>query len=539
MVPALSGLYHGATALHWVAFVAVAILPAALWAGALTPIISSKTTAHQMLLPGYSNTTILQKPWHSEYRSIYNLNTAEGMFTFMPEYDLQGTMLDVAADASSRINGTNSHAKMDKTGYTYTHRSYGVGASAGLVEVVLLNSTESYVYHELGFLAQTTCIYNSTSNFYLGPNILEGAGFLVEIFEAQGSLPYGNDDVNFATAGFGASGVVALITATVDLRHVLAMTTGATGSDWYAPLNNVQCEISFTPTKFSVNVDTTSRTISVEPLQEVAWPSYGQMMVNRAVGSISTMAQALSTTMYVSIMGQSLMYNIANVQAAQGISSSSNLLGVADWVNSLLDSILVEYSSAQLMIAKESVNSTAESKVTAIVIGSPAYIFPIFTLNLLICLIYLFEVYRTRGWRHLSKFNFTDIKSVIIGTSIGGTAIAERARTLHNARSSVWLADESDSVAGGIHIQLDRTTEDAVAIILASEEAKSRRRYQTATGRIGRASDSGFLLQDFKIQRKPVAQSEVTEAAPSFSSSFQEFAPTHDRRSAHYQPLSP
>ncbi len=461
------------------------------------------------------------------------------MFTFMPEYDLQGTMLDVAADASSRRNGTNSHAKMDKTGYTYARRSYGVGASAGLVEDALLNSTEGYIYHELGFWAQTSCIYNSTSNFYLGPNILEGAGFLVEIFEAQGSLPYGNDNINFATAGFGAGGVVALLTATVDLRHILAVTTGAAGTAYYAPLNNVQCEISFTPTNFSINVDTTSRTISVEPLQEVAWPPYGEMMVNRAVGSISTMAQALSTTMYVSIVGQSLMYNIANVQAAQGVSSTSNLLGVADWVNSLLDSILVEYSSAQLMIAKESVNTTAESKMAATVIGTPAYIFPIFTLNLVICLIYLFEVYRTRGWRHLSKFNFMDIKSVIIGTSIGGTAIADRARTLHDMQSSVWHADQSDRIAGGIHVQLDKTTQDTVAIVLANEEAESRRRYPTSTGSIGRAGDNGFLLQEFKIQRKPVASSEVIESTPSFSSSFQEFESTHDRRSTHYQPLSP
>ena len=207
-------------------------------------------------------------------------------------------------------------------------------------------------------------------------------------------------------------------------------------------------------------------------------------------------------------------------------------------MNSLLDSILVEYSSAQLVIAKESINSTAESRVTTTVIGTSAYIFPIFTLNLVICLIYLFEVYRTRGWRHLSKFNFTDIKSVIIGTSVGGTAIAERTRTLHNAKSSIWLADQGDSIAGKIHIQLDRTTQDVVAIVLASEEAESRRRYPTATGSIGRASDSGFLLQDFNIQRKPVARPEVTELAPSFSSSFQEFEPTYDRRSTHYQPLS-
>ena len=403
----------------------------------------------------------------------------------------------------------------------------------------MLNSTEGYTYHELGFRAQTSCIYNSTSDFHLGQNLLGGEGWSMGIFEAQRLLPYGNDGVNFATAVFDANAIGALITASVDSRHILAITTGATGSAYYAPLNDIQCEISFTPMNFSLAVSIASRTISVTPLQEVAWPSYGELMVNRAVESISTMAQALCTTMYVSILGQSLMYNIANVEAAHGSSSSSNLLGVADWVNSLLDNIMATYSSAQLMVAEESVKSEAESRVTAIVIGTPTYIFPIFTFNLLICLVYLFEACRTRGWRHLSKFDFIDIKSVIVGTSIGGNAIADKAHMLHGAQSSVWRADQSDRLAGGIHIQLDKISQGSVAIILATEEGRSSRKFPAVTGSVRQARDSGYLLKEFDVQNKAALHPETMESTVSFSTSFQEYTPTHDRRCTQYQPVSP
>ncbi|MCJ1226316.1 hypothetical protein MMC12_002966 [Toensbergia leucococca] len=519
-------------------FIVITLLPSALWAGALTPVLSLKNTAQQIMLPAYSNTTLLKgMPYHSALRNIYNVNTDKGLFTYAPEFDLQGTMLDLAAGASNRTRGTNTtsaHSKLDKTNYVYAQRSYGVGASVGLTDDGLLDSTKRYKYYELGFQAETSCIYNETSNFYLSDNILpEDSGWLLEVFEAAGSLPWGNDNINFATVGFNSGAIVALITASNDSNHILAITTGANGTEYYARLNDIQCDISFTPRNFSVAVDRENQTVSVSAMDAapVAWPSYGDMVVDGAVLGISTMAQALCSTTYVSILGQTLMYNVANVEAAQGISNSSNLLGVADAVTSVMDNFLVSYASAQLMVAKDQVKAGVESQVTALVIGTPAYVFPIFALNLVICLVYLIEVFRTRGWRHLPRFNFMDIKSVIIGTSIGGPAIADRAKKLHDAQSSVRHPDKDDHAADHIHIQLDQTPRNAVAIVLAAEEKEQS--FQPSPIHLGskrREGDGVFLLQDFGVPGNPTTGSEITEPDSSFSSSFQEYEGMHQHR---------
>ncbi|MCJ1292943.1 hypothetical protein MMC34_004496 [Xylographa carneopallida] len=485
------------------------------------------------MLPSYSNTTLLAgMPYHSNLRNIYQQNIDKGLFTFAPEFDQQGTMLDQAAGASNRTGGASAHSKTDRSNYIYEQRSYGVGASVGLTDDMLLSYTENYNYYEIGFQAETSCIYNLTSNFYLGDNILDGSGFLIAVFEAQGSLPFGNPNVNFATAGFNAGGIVALITATSGSRHILAITTGANGTDYYAPLNNVQCEMTFASRNFSVAVDRDNQTVSVTALEEVTWPPYGELVVNGSVAAISTMAQALATTMYVSILGQSLIYNIANVEAFQGVSNSSKLLGVADAINSLLDNILVTYAAAQLMVAKEEVPIEVDSQVTAIVLGTSAYVFPIFALNLLICLVYLVEVFRTRGWRHLSSFNFMNIKSVIIGTSIGGTTIATKARRMYEIPSPGGHGSRRDHNVDQVHLRLDTTSANVVALMLASDAEKRPDpppSFSRSSSR--KAGDGVFLLQDFSTHNPPVLEPDIVHSGASFSGSFPDFEATNRFRS--------
>ncbi|MCJ1403821.1 hypothetical protein MMC11_007044 [Xylographa trunciseda] len=455
-------------------------------------------------------------PYHSALRNIYQVNTDKGLFTYAPEFDQQGTMLDQAAGASNRTGGTSAHSKVDRSNYVYAQRSYGAGASVGITDDRLLDTTESYTYYETSFQAETSCIYNSTSDFYLGDNILGDSGLLLEMHEALGSLPFGNSNINFATVGFNAGQIVALITATSDSRHILAITTGSNGTGYYAPLNNIQCEMTFTPKNFSVAVNRDNQTVSVSALEEVAWPPYGDIVVNGSVSAISTMAQALATTMYVSILGQTLIYNIANVEALQGVSNSSKLLGVADAITSLLDNILVTYASAQLMVAQEEVPIDVESQVTAIVLGTPAYVFPIFTLNLLICLVYLVEVSRTRGWRRLSSFNFMNIKSVIIGTSTGGTAIANKARR------------QTDRGADQIRLHLDTASASVVALTLATDGKKRpNSSFPFSKGRTRQTSDGVFLLQDFSTHNPPVIEGDIVHSGGSFLGSFPDYEATN------------
>ena len=480
-------------------FVTITLLPGALWAGAITPVNSLKPSTRQMQLPGWENTTTLKNNYHSELRNLYDLNTVEGLFTYRPDFDLQGPMLGMAAQASSQTGGISPHAKLDKTGYVYNARSFGVGASVGLMDYAFPNTTKSYDYTELGLQSHTSCIYNDTTALSIGDDILpQGSGWLYSLFEVNGHLPVAGESVPVgATAfAFNAGGVVSLFTATSGLNNTLGIIAGGgSENNYYGPLNNVQCDIIFSPTTFSLSVDRTNRTISVFPVDDVDMPPYGQVVINRTIGAMSTMSSAL-TTSYVSILGQTLMYNIANVQVAHGNNSASNLLGVSDAVDSFIDNILLSYASAQLMITKDFAPSDVTSEEAAIVFGTPVYIYLIFITNFIIFLVYIAEALRTRGWRHLTTFNYMDVKTVIVGTSTGGNGIANKVNTLHEENGSIWRAEMNDRIAGQIHVQLEESPQGAAAIVVSNVDVgmSSRRRRPMLDRPKGSATE--ILLQD-------------------------------------------
>ena len=476
-------------------FVAITLLPGALWAGAMTPVNTLKLSTGQMLLPGWKNTTALQNNYHSNFRNLYQLNTVEGLFSYKPEFDLQGTMLGLAAQASN----PSPHAKLDKTGYLYDTRSFGVGASVGLMDQAFPNNTKSYNFTELGLQSHTSCIYNDTADLSMGDDLLpQDGGYLYSLFDVSGNLPVAGDSVFVeATAfGFNAGQIVSLFTATSGLSNTLGIIAGGgSGKDqYYSPLNNVQCDIIFSPTVFSLSVDRIHRNISVLPIDDVDMPPYGQLVINRTLSAMSTMSTVL-TTAYVSMLGQALMHNIANVPVAPGNNSDSNLIGVTDAVDSFIDNILLSYASAELMITKDFVPSSVTSEEAAIIFGKPVYIYLIFTTNLIIFLVYFAEVLRTRGWRDLTTFNYMDVKTVIVGASMGGTGIADKVNTLHEQKGSTWRAEAKDQIAGQVHAQLDKSSQGVAAVVVSNVDigTSSQRRRP----RLGRQNDSatGILLQ--------------------------------------------
>lgn len=480
-----------------IVFVAVTLLPGALWAGAITPVNTLKTSTAQMLLPGWRNTTALQNNYHSNFRALYQLDTVEGLFSYKPEFDLQGTILGLAAQASN----PGPHAKLDKTGYLYDARSFGAGASVGLMDQAFPNNTKSYNFTELGLQSHTSCIYNDTADLSMGDDLLpQDGGYLYSLFDVNGNLPVAGESVFVeATAfGFNAGQIVSLFTATSGSSNTLGIIAGGgSGKDeYYGPLNNVQCDIIFSPTNFSLSVDRTHRTISVFPIDDVNMPPHGQLVVNRTLGAISTMSTVL-TTAYVSMLGQALMHNIANVPVTPGNISVSNLRGVSDAVDSFIDNILLSYASADLMIAKDFVPSNVTSEEAAIVFGKPVYIYLIFTTNLVIFLVYIAEALRTRGWRDLTTFNYMDVKTVIVGASMGGTGIADKVNTLHEQKGSTWRAETKDGIAGQVHAQLERSSRGATAVVVSNVDTgtPSHRRSLTLDNRPN-DSATDILLQD-------------------------------------------
>ena len=100
--------------------------------------------------------------------------------------------------------------------------------------------------------------------------------------------------------------------------------------------------------------------------------------------------------------------------------------------------MLLSLSSAQLMLAPGGASPVpANATVKAIQIGEPLYIYSVAGLTFAIFVIFLEEALRTQGWSRLWRFNYNDLTSVIVASSIGGHDIGTRAL----GDKGVWYPD--------------------------------------------------------------------------------------------------
>jgi hypothetical protein len=84
----------------------------------------------------------------------------QGSFSFYPAYSVGGLILDTATDTGSN----QTHAKHDRTRYSYSNRSYGVGSSIGLAgDVLNVQNLQRYSFDEIGYASQVECTINATS----------------------------------------------------------------------------------------------------------------------------------------------------------------------------------------------------------------------------------------------------------------------------------------------------------------------------------------------------------------------------------------
>ncbi|KAI1339764.1 hypothetical protein F5Y15DRAFT_68719 [Xylariaceae sp. FL0016] len=128
-------------------FVLFNMVPSALWAGAITPAITMSTSEYVLEVPEFSNPYGMIGAIFDN--SSYTTVDARGTFTFFPQINLGGFISD-AREAIDPFGLVNSHAKMDRSGYTYLTRSYGVGSSVGIMDD-FWNPVLSYQYYETGF----------------------------------------------------------------------------------------------------------------------------------------------------------------------------------------------------------------------------------------------------------------------------------------------------------------------------------------------------------------------------------------------------
>lgn len=427
-------------------FVIAALIPSALWAGAITPVQTTKNVASQspILIPRFRATeNIIEFP--SEIGSSGpDLRDARGYFTFSPGVKLQGSLLATAASATIVDGSPRQHSKLDNSHYTYHGRSFGIGASVGLQNEIIngsqsRNTPTSYTYSETGLRADVQCVFNSSAQFILGdsyPNY-------PMIFPAMGFLPNsGETEEHSDYIGHGSSDTIVAIGVAKNNQSTERVLGIAAGKN-YEFLNATQCSVTFIPASFDVSVGLLDRSINVtESGAADAFPAMHNLtyVLLRQFELISND----QTSFYVSVLGDAFNASIASYSQSQLYDSShsnsspekNTLAGLESSVTAMVDDLLVAYASAQFLIQDDSEPAAATVEIYAFEFGSRVYIYIIFAINTAIVLLVVEEAIRTRGWKDLTYFDYMDPRSLVIASSMGGSSVAQaikdsQAKPLH------------------------------------------------------------------------------------------------------------
>ena len=453
-----------------VAFHAVILIPGAIWAGALTPVVTSiySTSTSLIEVPqcGPASKSIWgQLTWLAPEPSARD---SRGIFSYSPNYDHVGLILTQAASASSIGNHSQPVRRLDNTRYTYVGRSYGVGSSVGLVdESFAQNATRGYTYHENGYLSHVQCIQNSTSSWAIsstGYNFQDG---YPNIYWVEGHLPNGNGEA-YTACGLGSSDNIFVLIGSPGQNGSENMFAIAAGQN-YAAFDKVQCTADFIPAEFSVSVNRTERLITTKLLANGSNvrdidPS-GQMKAI-TMRMPTSFSQQHACDLYTSLLGNTFTQNYAALTNATNGSTSDNvhftdliLPAVQDSLTSMLDDTLLAFSSAQLMIAHDVYTAPVTLSSSAVRIGQSIYIYAAAAVDLGLVLLGLFELSRTRVWSGLTRLNFADLKSLVIGASEGGTLIAEEAEKIrlhYDAdQGKYYDALQEDRALGKIRVRVE------------------------------------------------------------------------------------
>ncbi|KAI1075615.1 hypothetical protein F5B20DRAFT_559613 [Whalleya microplaca] len=266
-------------------------------------------------------------------------------------------------------------------------------------------------------------------------------------------------------ASVGSVGYVALAAYPID---------GNISRSNYASLHKIQCQVFFDPYEFLVAVNTTSRSIAVVPQTPAPAFDSNTALAENTINRLNSLASIVITTQWTSLLGDLFQNNVQNVARLKGSSNATTFEGVGTAIESMLDNILQATSAAQLVVLNDTQTSTAEIRSLSFMLGNPMYTYGILSLNIFATLIYIIEFIRTRVWRGAPRFDFMDIKAVILNALVPGNDIVKQASNLDDSvlgSTQVTLARSQD---GTLLSSLNGSTEQSSTIRLFNKIRRSK-----------------------------------------------------------------
>lgn len=420
-------------------FYAIAVLPAWLWTGALTPQLIDYPLLANATLPkagaGAYPFLTYRLPNDDFNFECFNTTQANGTFTSCPGLYQSGNLLQSAGSATTIDGSPRNHSKYDNTEYRYTGRSYGAGSSVGLtVRSPPTATLQGYSYTEQGYLTTADCVYNSSSLWVLRFIDSYDSGDIPNVYYAEGCFPNSLSFPNNGTCGLFDH--YSLVSLGLDGENMVAM--GSTNSDNltdyylaiaasapYAELNQIQCQVSFSPTKFAVNVSTINATISVVPLDKFDDPEPRGLLRSRVMDSLNVISM-VQTTLYVSTVGEALESNVRNyVSWATGSSKlgsathSQILAAVKASVQAMADDILESFAAAALTQPESVQLDPVHFTAKGVEIGEYPYIIAILAYQTLALIGVVAALLLTKFWSSTPAFDFTDLGALSTAISLG------------------------------------------------------------------------------------------------------------------------
>ena len=461
--------------------------PAALWASAITPLPTTRSLPRgSMMLPGFSEASkdLWDQFTSAHYFSMENCTVqsqTSSSVTNCPIPYRQNALLNTAREATApKISEPRIHSKLDSPAWTYYGRSYGAGSSVGLQ----LNSSttttsdipenfqlNNYSFEETGYNASVQCHYDSQSNLTFKYKINQED---VGLFRLQGTLPGMNETVfDPVIAGCGRltheqkceNPNRAPMFAWFANNEQQQYEVGIKATSWYKDdFDNITCSLEFVPTVFTVAVNVTSKSINVTAGDtNIADPDPTQILKKNTVLSLKFLS-TMSLSLYVSVLGDAFSANLNTTKQVfpDMARHDAALRATQDSFEAILDDILGVYGSSQISIQNDTTTKGIQGSFDSYRIGKPlVHIFTL-VLNLLIVLGILIEVFRTRFWRDLPKYDMMDFKSTVTAASFGGKDIS---RKIQAQSPEKWAADPGDRKLGEIEVCLRQGKTDEPMII--------------------------------------------------------------------------
>ncbi|KLU81869.1 hypothetical protein MAPG_00950 [Magnaporthiopsis poae ATCC 64411] len=437
----------------------LSIISSALWVGAMTPVEARAFSNGTIAIPSFANLSLM-----TEYPSEAKLPegqraapedfTEYGLFSYKVGIRYISSLIASAASATTIDGSVRKSAKVDNTQFVYVGRSYGTGAAVGIRDKDISEANfpagrpTTYQYVETSYNISASCIYNASTDF----RITVSNPRSLWIYAARGRLPDSTSEEYSSYFGHSPKAIVAMGVAAAPARPRYV---GIAAGEFYKQLDAIQCSIDFSPARFNVTVSLTNRTISVskpageagdgEVIVEDIDPS--GLVAKVLIRQFELIANDL-TNLYQSVLADALLASAQAWKASQGSTDEAEytLRGVENSLIAMADDMLALYGAAQLIVGHFEQPMTVSVTLAVLKPGVWQYALAATAVNAAIVIAIVAEVIRTRGWRAMPSFDFTDMGWLLLATFRGGSLSAGSHREVYEELGIIGKGETSSRI---------------------------------------------------------------------------------------------